>query len=324
MSSLPVETSSDSLLDSISQSDFSELVKSFTEITSQLERTHDVLRAEVAGLKTELEEANERLRRSRSLAALGEMAAGIAHEIRNPLGAMALNVGILKEDVEGNPEAGVLCDKVSRSIRTLDAIVGDVLNFARDTKVSVRSCLAEDLVNQALAANSPFFEDDAVAIDSKVDPQMLALVDPGPVIQALTNVVRNACEALVSENVASPRIRLRVDQAMLRTSTEGGRIEHLRFIIEDNGLGIPVELRERIFNPFFTTRETGTGLGLAIVHRIVDAHGGTLSIEDADPGARIILSFPAEQLSANEDSGVSLSGAVLDRIDNYESNRSTT
>ena len=179
-------------------------------------------------------------------------------------------------------------------------------------------------MNQALAANSPFFEDDAVAIESRVEPEMLALVDPGPVIQALTNVVRNACEALVSENVASPRIRLTADQAMLRTSTEGGRIEHLRFIIEDNGLGIPAELRDRIFNPFFTTRETGTGLGLAIVHRIVDAHGGTLSIEDAEPGARIILSFPAEQHSANEDSGISLSGAVLDRIDNYESNRSTT
>lgn len=324
MSSLPVETSSDSLLDSISQSDFSELVKSFTEITSQLERTHDVLRAEVASLNTELEEANERLRRSRSLAALGEMAAGIAHEIRNPLGAMALNVGILKEDVEGNADAEVLCDKVSRSIRTLDAIVGDVLNFARDTKMAVRSCLAEDLVNQALAANSPFFEGDAVAIDFRVDPEMLAMVDPGPVTQALTNVVRNACEALVSEDVINPCIRLTVDQAMLRTSAEGGRIEHLRFIIEDNGLGIPVELRDRIFNPFFTTRETGTGLGLAIVHRIVDAHGGTLSIEDAEPGARIIMSFPAEQDLANEDSGISLSGAVLDRIDNYESNRSTT
>ena len=101
-------------------------------------------------------------------------------------------------------------------------------------------------------------------------------------------------------------------------------MEHVRFIIEDNGLGIPVELRERIFNPFFTTRETGTGLGLAIVHRIVDAHGGTLSIEDADPGARIILSFPAEQASVHADSGISLSGAVLDRIDNYESDRSTT
>ena len=323
MTSLPVETDSESLLGSISRSDFTELVNSFTEITSQLERTHDVLRAEVAGLKSELEEANERLRRSRSLAALGEMAAGIAHEIRNPLGAMALNVGILKEDVDGNDDARVLCDKVSRSIRTLDGIVGDVLSFARDTKVAVRPCLAEDLVNQALAANSPFFEGDAVAVDVAVDSEMLAMVDPGPVIQALTNVVRNACEALVSEKVAQPRIRLVVDRAMLRTSAESGRMEHLRFIIEDNGLGIPEELRERIFNPFFTTRETGTGLGLAIVHRIVDAHAGTLSIEDARPGARIILSFPAEQDSAIGDSGVSLSGAVLDRIDNYESDRST-
>ena len=324
MSSLPLETRDDSLLGSISRSDISELVKSFTEITSQLERTHDVLRAEVAGLKSELEEANERLRRSRSLAALGEMAAGIAHEIRNPLGAMALNVGVLREDVEDNSEAVVLCDRVTRSIRTLDSIVGDVLSFARDTKVSVRSCLADDLVNQSLAANSPFFEDGSVRIEAVVDSEMIAVVDPGPVVQALTNVVRNACEALGSEGVKDPCVRIMVDRAMLRTSADGGRSEHLRFIIEDNGLGIPAELRDRIFNPFFTTRETGTGLGLAIVHRIVDAHGGTLSIEDATPGARIILTFPAEHDMANEDSGVSLSGAVLDRIDNYESDRSTT
>ncbi|HAW96510.1 MAG: hypothetical protein CMJ33_01490 [Phycisphaerae bacterium] len=324
MSSLPMEKTPDSVLDSISQSDFSELVKSFTEITSQLERTHDVLRAEVAALKSELEEANERLRRSRSLAALGEMAAGIAHEIRNPLGAMALNVGILKEDVEGNSEAASLCDKVSRSIRTLDSIVGDVLSFARDTKVAVRSCLAEDLVSQALAGNSPFFEDGSITVESDVDCEMLALVDPGPVVQALTNVIRNACEALSSSGVPRPMVRVAVDRAMLRTSTEGGRIEHVRFVLEDNGPGIPEELRERIFNPFFTTRETGTGLGLAIVHRIVDAHHGTLSIEDAGPGARIIMSFPAEQDPASEDPGISLTGAVLDRIDNYESDRSTT
>ena len=239
MSSLPIENTHDSLLDSISQTDFSDLVRSFTEITSQLERTHDVLRAEVAGLKSELEEANERLRRSRSLAALGEMAAGIAHEIRNPLGAMALNVGILREDVEGNSEAMSLCDKVSRSIRALDSIVGDVLSFARDTKVAVRSCLAEDLVNQALAGNSPFFEDGSISVESEVDAEMLALVDPGPVVQALTNVIRNACEALISAEVPGPTVRVAVDRAMLRTTTEGGRIEHLRFVLEDNGPGIP-------------------------------------------------------------------------------------
>ena len=124
MSSLPVETSSDSLLDSISQSDFSELVKSFTEITSQLERTHDVLRP-----RSRVSTPSSRRRMNACgvrgvLRRLVEMAAGIAHEIRNPLGAMALNVGILKEDVEGNADAEVLCDKVSRSIRTLDAIVG--------------------------------------------------------------------------------------------------------------------------------------------------------------------------------------------------------
>jgi signal transduction histidine kinase len=321
VSSLPL---SQDAQPSISQADFGELVRSFNEITSQLEKTHDVLRAEVAGLKTELAEANDRLRRSRSLAALGEMAAGIAHEIRNPLGAMALNIGILKEDLESMPESMVLCDRIARSVQGLDAIVGDVLSFARDTRVSVRECPACDLINAALDANAPLIDRAGVKVDCDVDAALLALVDPGPVTQALTNVIRNACEALESGTGADRQLRITADRGLVRTSSEGGRAEHVRFLVEDNGPGIPDDLKDRIFNPFFTTRETGTGLGLAIVHRITDGHGGTLLIEDADPGARICMSFPIAQPSGLDNENASLAGIVLDRIENHETSRRTT
>ena len=309
---------------SISQSDFGELVRSFNEITSQLERTHDVLREEVSGLKKELADANDRLRRSRSLAALGEMAAGIAHEIRNPLGAMALNLGILREDLESMPDSVVLCDRLARSVRGLDAIVGDVLSFARDTRVSTRSCEPLDLVNAALEANAPLVERVMVRVEVDVRDGLSAEVDPGPVTQALTNVVRNACEALESTPDGDRVIVVRVDRGLVRTTSEAGRVEHLRFLIRDNGPGIPDELKERIFNPFFTTRETGTGLGLAIVHRIVDAHGGTLTIEDADPGTTICMSFPTAEPSVPRENDASLAEAVRDRIQNHEPRRSNT
>ncbi|MEC8734428.1 MAG: ATP-binding protein [Planctomycetota bacterium] len=308
---------------SISQSDFGELVRSFNEITSQLERTHDTLRAEVAELKHELAEANERLRRSRSLAALGEMAAGIAHEIRNPLGAMALNLGVLREDLESMPDSLVLCDRLAGSVQGLDAIVGDVLSFARDTRVSTRCCEPLELINAALEANAPLVDRVGVRVEVDVRPGLSADVDPGPVTQALTNVVRNACEALETVPDRAPVLSIVVDRGLVRTTTDAGRVEHLRFLIRDNGPGIPDELKERIFNPFFTTRETGTGLGLAIVHRIVDAHGGTLTIEDATPGTAICLSFPTAADPVPSEHEASLAEAVRDRIQNHEPRRST-
>ena len=321
MSSLPV---SQDAQPAISQSDLGELVRSFNEITSQLEKTHDVLRAEVSALKDELAEANDRLRRSRSLAALGEMAAGIAHEIRNPLGAMALNIGILREDLQAMPDSVVLCDRLARSVQGLDAIVGDVLSFARDTRVSVRTCPASDLVAAAIDANLPLIDRIGVEVVCRIEDGLEALVDPGPVTQALTNVIRNACEALDVEGGVVRRLSITADLGLVRTSSEGGRAEHVRFLVEDNGPGIPDDLKERIFNPFFTTRETGTGLGLAIVHRITDAHGGTLRIEDADPGTRICMSYPIAQPTELENQCTSLAGAVLDRIENHETSRRTT
>ena len=115
--------------------DLAELMASFTEVTSRLEETHAVLRGEVARLTSELQQANERLRRSERLAELGEMAAGIAHEIRNPLGSISLYSEILEQDLEGDEEGAQTARKIGSSVRRLDAIVRDVLDFARDLRV---------------------------------------------------------------------------------------------------------------------------------------------------------------------------------------------
>ena len=303
-----------------------ELMHSFNEVTQQLEHTHDALREQVASLQGDLAEANDRLRRSRSLAALGEMAAGIAHEIRNPLGSIALNVGLLREDVTGMPESLGLCDKVAKAVSGLDAIVGDVLSFARDSKLNPVDCRPADLYADVLLANEALVGAGGIEVDIAVPEDLVAVVDRGLVAQALTNVVRNACEALITHDEVEPRIVLGVERIMTRRSADSPREEHICFRIRDNGPGIPVQLRDRIFNPFFTTRETGTGLGLAIVHRIVDAHDGVLAILDAEPGTLVEMSFPLQpQRSSTEvgDAGVSLVGAVQDRIKNHESDRRT-
>lgn len=319
----PIESISDG---SVSMTDFMELMHSFNEVTQQLEHTHDALREEVASLQEDLAEANERLRRSRSLAALGEMAAGIAHEIRNPLGSIALNVGLLREDVIGMPGSLELCKKVAKAVSGLDAIVGDVLSFARDSKLAPVDCLPGDLYADVLLANEALIAAGGIRVEVVVPDELTAVVDRGLVIQALTNVVRNACEALIAHAGPEPAILLDVERVLTRRSADAPREQHVCFRIRDNGPGIPLHLRDRIFNPFFTTRETGTGLGLAIVHRIVDAHDGVLAIHDAEPGTQVEMSFPLQpQRSSTEagDAGVSLVGAVQDRIKNHETDRST-
>ena len=292
------------------------LVQSFNEVTARLEATHGSLRSEVAGLKAELAEAHARLERSHQLAALGEMAAGIAHEIRNPLGAISLNLEVLVEDLEGQLPQLELCDRVSRAVSRLDVIVGDVLAFARDTRVKPTSQSPCDVVNSAVMSASDLLERAEIDLGLWLDEECVAEFDPALLEQAVLNVVRNACEAMVEHGVDGPRLELSVRRESIR-DTEDRSVEHVVISIRDNGPGIPREIQERMFNPFFTTRGEGTGLGLAIVHRIVDAHGGQVMVGDAQPGASVDLALPVEYAGIvvdDEEDGRSLEGAVRRRV----------
>jgi signal transduction histidine kinase len=298
--------------------DFADLVRSFNDVTARLESTHSSLRDEVATLKTELNETHRRLRRSRQLAALGEMAAGIAHEIRNPLGAIALNLEALTEDLFDRPGELELCGRVSRSVTRLDAIVGDVLSFARDTKVRAASVRPSEVVVAAVAHAEDLVDAHDIDVDLSLDEELEIMADAALLEQSLLNLVRNACEAMAL--VDGPR-RLTVSlcRRELR-DPEQGIVPHVVFEIRDTGPGIPEEVRERMFNPFFTTRAEGTGLGLAIVHRIVDAHGGRLDVSAGDPGTIMCLSLPLDPRQEilggadDDDDGRSLDGAVRRRV----------
>jgi signal transduction histidine kinase len=228
-------------------------------------------------LQGELAGANEQLRRSRSLAALGEMAAGIAHEIRNPLASIQLYAQMLGEDLGDRPEQSSLCTRIESGVRGIDAIVRDVLAFARDRHMDPVAIDASMLLDRALEPAQAQCRRHDVRIDrSACDPFTLT-VDATLMTQALANIVRNAIDAMVESedervleiSVAAQRVRC----------PDGVRRRHIVVRVGDTGTGIPDEALERLFNPFFTTRATGTGLGLAITHRIVDAHGGHIHVE---------------------------------------------
>ena len=125
-------------------------MEAMTETTRRLESTHDQLRCEVARLQGELAEANAQLRRSRDLAALGEMAAGIAHEIRNPLGSIQLYTQALSEDLQSSSPHAELCEKIGRAVVGMDAIVRDVLLFARDVRPRIVPMAIGDIIERSL------------------------------------------------------------------------------------------------------------------------------------------------------------------------------
>lgn len=272
----------------LSPTDLSELASAFNAVTAKLQATHDALHAEVAQLKAELHDANAQVERSRRLAALGEMAAGISHEVRNPLGSIRLYARMLRDDLADKPDSRQLAEKILGAVTRLDAVVGDVLAFSREMKVRPTDLPATDLLAAALeAARADDSAWAAVAVEGPLgDPDLTVRGDPHLLHQALVNLIRNAVEAMADNPPDRPRLlTLEARARSIREPGTARRRTMISLAVRDRGPGIPPEVQERMFNPFFTTRATGTGLGLAIVHRIADAHGGRVRVQNARAGS---------------------------------------
>lgn len=277
--------------------DLQRIMNAFNDAAVELQRTHGDLQGEVGRLREELSAAHARLRRSQELAALGEMAAGIAHEIRNPLGSIRLYAEALGEDLADRPGEQVLCEKITRAVIGLDAIVRDVLAFARDHCPDPVSIAMHQLAHVAIeqcdgiiarTGTEVLFTGDPAGPNGRLDDAVAA--DAVLVPQAISNVIRNAIEAMDAHRPAGDPDRVLhvgIVRRRLRLP-DGGSGDRIVLEIRDHGPGIPAEVRDRMFNPFFTTRATGTGLGLAIVHRIIDAHRGHMIVEDAPGGGALV------------------------------------
>ncbi len=281
--------------------DLAAIINAYNQVTQKLQHSHETLKTQVTRLQRELASTNAKLQRSKRLAALGEMAAGIAHEIRNPLAAIQLYAGMLVDDLT-NPavapqdQQGLaqMAQKIAIAVRGLNSVVCDVLSFARELSPKPSWVPVGPLLDRAVEACRPAINAAGVSV-VRLDRQDEATLKPASVYadptllyQAMLNLIRNAVEAVAGASqgkgghTTPPTITLnaRQDEA------------HGVLIVRDNGPGIAEYNIDRIFNPFFTTRNTGTGLGLAIVHRIVDAHSGTISVHN-NSGAVFELSLPA-------------------------------
>jgi signal transduction histidine kinase len=202
------------------------------------------------------------------LAAMGRMAAELAHEIRNPLGSLALFSGMLVQDLADQEGPLELARKMQEGVGRLNRVVGNTLAFSRDLHpkagaVSLRRFWDEALRSATLA--------EAVPWENQIPEQASWWGDPDLLRQVAQNLIQNANRAL--EDIEDPRLVL----AAMEERLDGQPCWHVT--LSDNGCGIPAEALSKVFDPFFSTFGGGTGLGLAVCHRIIVAHGGLLFLE---------------------------------------------
>jgi signal transduction histidine kinase len=251
------------------------IIMAYSEVTERLQQSHDQLKDQVQSLRDELSEKNRLLERKNRLAALGEMAAGMAHEIRNPLGGIQLYASLLAKDVHDRPASSELVKKISSGVKRLESLVSQVLNFTREVNVNLAEMDLAEVVEQAVELAEHHAVARQIRINVAGPRPMCVMADAVFIGQALLNLLLNAIEAMSGPGVIDVQYQPPRDTSDVR---------QFHLLVRDRGPGIPAHILDRIFNPFFTTKDAGTGLGLAIVHRVVEAHDGTIIASNAEDG----------------------------------------
>jgi nitrogen-specific signal transduction histidine kinase len=264
-------------------------------------KRYQELAATLADTNRRLEQAQEDARRSERLAALGQMSAGLAHEIRNPLGVIKGSAEMLQQKLgNSNALSSELAGYIFTETNRLSALVTRFLDFARPLQPDLApqeiTAVLDRALHAVLMTRKP--DDPVVQVERNYQPNLPPVpLDESLSEQAFVNLIQNAYDAMA---MSSGGI-LRVFATRARAANRDG----VEVRIEDTGSGISKDLREQIFNPFVTTKKTGVGLGLSIVSRIIDGHHGTIRVESGEDttglsGARFIIFFPAGQDLAND------------------------
>jgi len=246
------------------------LLASYNEAAEKLQRSHDDLQREVRRLHEELAQKNRQLERRKRLAELGEMAAGLAHEIRNPLGGIRLYADLLRRDLGDREDLIELVDKIIDGVCTLDSLVGEALTLTHTVEPRLESSDLVMIVSSAIELAGDRVTGNQTRLSYQGPAELAVRCDRGMLQRAVLNVIRNAVEASGQHGQVSVDVFRKNNSAIVQ--------------IADDGPGIDPQIADRIFNPFFTTKSDGVGLGLAIVHRIAEAHEGSVSVSRSPMG----------------------------------------
>jgi signal transduction histidine kinase len=227
----------------------------------------------IAPLRVKLVESQALAERNEKLASLGLLAAGVAHEIRNPLTAMKAALFIQQKKFRpGSPELGDV-EMVEREILRLERIVNEFLRFARPAEPELATIPADQPLEEVQALLTAQLAKQGIQLVRETAEPMRVTVDPGQIKQVLINLVRNAADSMNGGGTIT--LRARHDRKRLAN----GEAEVVVLEVADTGKGIPPEVEARLFDPFFTTKDNGTGLGLSIAARVVEKQGGSLQYQ---------------------------------------------
>jgi signal transduction histidine kinase len=241
---------------------------------------HQIMDIELAVmLETYREDLVAKNRRAERLATIGQFAAGIGHELRNPLGVVESSLFLLRQNLQKagpiEPKAERHLDKIAIEVKRSNATITSLLELARSRPPSPRSIRLTELLRSAVsAANLP----GGVEVDVRAEDDARAFLDPDQITRVLTNLLINASQAMD-------------ERGQIWIEGERGPAE-TRIRVRDSGPGVSQEVLSRIFEALFTTKAKGSGLGLALCRRIAEAHGGTIVLEPSTTGASFLLTVP--------------------------------
>lgn len=230
-----------------------------------------------------MRQLEEELRRKDKLAALGELSAGVAHEIRNPLGIIRNSAQVLQGKLPSEDKRKHLTEFIISEVDRLNKVVSSFLDFAKPQMPSREECDINGLIDKNLRLLEPSILKAKTKVVKKYSQELKPIqIDPGQISQVILNLVINAVQSMAKGGTLT-----------ITTSQSPGESPGVEMGFADTGCGIRKEMLEKIFNPFFSTKEAGVGLGLSIVHKLVDAQGGDISVKNnADSGCTFTVRLP--------------------------------
>jgi signal transduction histidine kinase len=315
----------------VEQGDLS--VRAATRDNDEIGKLTSGFNAMVESLETTRRELHEshakQIQQAGKLASIGELASGIAHEIRNPLAGIGAAVEVLAENSGGNGQYGEVAGEIHQQIARLNRTIRDLLEFARPREPEIAPCDVHEIIKPMLALVRPDAQKHGVRIVEEFAPDLPPIMaDPQQLQQAILNILLNAEQAMPEGG----GLTVRTEGREKGESRKGGRKEErnlissrpatptsqlsdlptfIRILISDTGIGISRENLGKIFSPFFTTKHRGTGLGLSITRTIVEKQHGSVEVESA-PGCGTTFTLEFAAAPALEDLGTNGTGWSVD------------
>jgi len=257
------------------------------EVTVLSQRVYSLIE-DMDQAQSELFRSQEHLLQSEKWAMVGKLAAGVAHSIRNPLTSLNMRLFSMKRTLKLSDSQKEDFEVISEEVRHIDTIVRNFLEFSRPPKLRMQKISPSDVVDLAMQLLRQRLESYSVAVKlvrAGRLPEMWA--DPDQLKEVLVNLMVNACEAMVGGGA----ITISEEEGLEKTL---GRVTIIR--VHDSGPGIPQPIQDKVFQPFFSTKEEGTGLGLSIAQRIITDHGGRMELRsEENGGATFIITLPLRE-----------------------------